>query len=735
MTVHPVLARQLNRLGLDPATPPGVEAWHALLGRIAQRYADLDQERYLGERALEVASQEMQQLIEDLRLRSASDLADERDRLQAIIGSLGDGVCVIDRAGRVVLLNHAACSLTGTASADAVGRDIESLGWVSPDRASRLRQACRHVLQTCQASRHDDLELLSADGTTRSVACSITPVLHEGHVGGLVLAFHDVTRQRQASADLVRARDDAEAATRAKSEFLAAMSHELRTPLNGIVGMSGLLLETSLDPTQHEYASTVKTCAEGLVSIISDILDFSKIEAGHLEIEALPFDLHAVVEDTTAVMADAAYRRGVELICEIAANVPRAVIGDAARLRQVILNLLSNAVKFTERGEVVVTVTLAGTDRDADASGTPEPAIPVQIEVSDTGIGIAAEALPRLFERFTQADPSTTRRFGGTGLGLAICRRLVGLMDGTATVRSQMGVGTVFTVTLPLRVDATAAPTHDRYVAAGERVLCVDDNARQRQHLSALITALGLRCTTVPHAVAAFDALREAVRAGDRFGAVIVDQHMPDLGGVELVRWIRAVPSVSPTSVILLSVPGAPLPATDDGLRLAGRLAKPVRRAALIDLLGQLLGWTERVDAGEARPSARAVGGGRRVLVAEDNAVNQRVIVAQLRRLGFYPDLARNGLEAVAAAATGRYDLVLMDCQMPEMDGYEATRAIRRLADQAREVPIVALTASALTTDRDRCFEAGMDAFLAKPVDHARLIEVLGRWLPKASVA
>ncbi len=745
MSPHPLLARQLRRLGLDADTPPATpEVWQALLTRLHQAYEEHDQERYLGERALEVVSQEMQQLYEDLRLRSESDLAEERDRLQAIIGSLGEGVCVLDRAGRVVLLNHEAARLTGIDPEAAVGQPLAALGVVSAEQAEHLAHACRQVLESRQTSRHDDIALLTADGPSVPAACSINPVLHEGHVGGLVLAFHDATPQVRARADLVRARDVAEAATRAKSEFLAAMSHELRTPLNGIIGMSGLLLETALDPTQHEYASTVKTCAEGLVSIISDILDFSKIEAGRLELEHAPFDLHALAEDAVTVVADAAYRRELELLCDVAPAVPRHVVGDASRLKQVLLNLLSNAVKFTERGEVTLSVTVAGHEASGEAAGGGDGEVSsrsrnvvrVQIEVSDTGIGIAAEALPRLFESFSQADASTTRRFGGTGLGLAICRRLVGLMGGDVTVRSQLGTGTTFTIALPLSVDPAAADARDRYVAAGERVLCVDDNPRQRQHLAALAASLGLRASTAPHAIAAFDQLRDAARGGDRFGAVIVDQHMPQVGGVDLARWMRAEPSLSTASIVLLTAPGGRTPVVDDGsLRLAGRLVKPVRRTALVDLLARCLGWSERVDSRGPRQVARVVGGGRRVLVAEDNAVNQRVIVAQLRRLGFFPELARNGIEAVAAASTGQFDIVLMDCQMPEMDGYEATRAIRRLNSEARSVPIVALTASALTTDRDRCFEAGMNGFLAKPVDHARLADALDRWLPKASVA
>ncbi|MCU0255438.1 MAG: response regulator [Vicinamibacterales bacterium] len=729
MTIHPLLARQLRRLGLDEQAPPaGLAQWQALLERVTHCYDDADRDRYLGERALAVSSQEMQALYDDLQLRSDLALAEAHDRLRAILGSLAEGVCVLDRGLRVVLVNDEATRLTGLAVEAAAEADLEAPAWLRPEHAASLREACRQALDSRQTAHVESLEVVGPDGACVPTGCAVSPILHGGHSAGVVLTLHDLSRQRMASEDLVRARDDAEAATRAKSEFLASMSHELRTPLNGIIGMSGLLLETALDETQYEYASTVKTCAEGVVSIISDILDFSKIEAGRLELERQPFDLHTLVEDAVAVVADAAHRRDIELLCDIAAEVPRDVVGDPGRLKQLLLNLLSNAVKFTERGEVAVSVSLAGAPGASPA--------PVRVEVSDTGIGIAPDALPRLFERFSQADASTTRRFGGTGLGLAICRRLVQLMGGDISVRSQVGSGTTFAVTLPVTPDPDHAAPRDRYVAAGERVLCVDDNPRQRQHLAGLATRLGLRSATAPHAIAAFDVLREAARAGDRFGAVVVDQHMPQVSGLDLVRWMRAEPSLASTSVILLTPTGSRTPALDEGnLRLSGRLAKPVRRAALVEVLARSLGWTERVESPVRGRASQVVGTGRRVLVAEDNAVNQRVIVAQLRRLGFFPDLARNGIEAVAAVSTGHYDVVLMDCQMPEMDGFEATRAIRMLTGAARHVPVVALTASALTTDRDRCFEAGMNDFLAKPVDHDRLAEALDRWLPKVSAA
>ena len=428
MSLHPVLARQMRRLGLDPSSPPTDEGWRAFVEHVSRTYQAGDTDRYTSERALEILSLEMQRIYEELRFSTESALAEERDRLQAIIGSVGDGLCVLDRNGRVMLVNDEASRLTGCPEDAAIGCDLAELGWVAPDEAETVRTMLRRVVNGHVGSRGDDLVFHRPDGGAFPISYSITPVLHEGHAGGIVVVFRDISEQQRASTELVRARDAAEAATHAKSEFLANMSHELRTPLSGIIGMAGLLLDTSLDEAQHDYATTVRTCAEGLLSIINDILDFSKIEAGRLDLERVTFDLPKLVEDATALVAVPAKSRSLELICEVGPAVPLRVCGDPARMRQVLLNLLSNAVKFTEKGEVVLKV-----GATAVAGGHTH----LRFDVSDTGVGISPEALPRLFESFSQAETSTTRRFGGTGLGLAICRRLIRLMGGEITARSQ----------------------------------------------------------------------------------------------------------------------------------------------------------------------------------------------------------------------------------------------------------------------------------------------------------
>jgi signal transduction histidine kinase/CheY-like chemotaxis protein len=626
----------------------------------------------------------------------------------------------------------------------ALGRDLDSLGWTCDEHAARLHAACRRALLSRQAVRQDDLQFSDQHGCAFAVSCVITPVLQGGQVNGLVLVFRDVAGLHHANGGLDRARDDAEATKWTRAELLADMSHEVRTPLNGVIGMSGLLLDTPLDATQREYVNTIRSCAEGVASILGDILDLSAIEAGRLTLECGPFDVPAAVEDAVAAVAGGAHQRGLEVLCEVAHDIPRVAFGDAGRFRQILASLLSHAVRHTERGEVAVSVHLdglpggAGARQDSPSAG--QGPVRLRVEVSDTGVGIAADALSRLFDPGAPADASARWRTGGSRLGLAVCRKLVELMHGDLLVRSQPGLGTTFVVELPLQAErAPARPPDHTYLPAAARVLCVDDNSRQRRLLAGLVGALGLRCATAPHAVAAFDLLRDAQRAGDPFAAVLVDRDMPGVSGLDLTRLIRAEAALSSTAVLLVTPFGERMGAEElAALGVAGWLSKPARRAVLAEALGGALGWIDpMVAAGRRRDQIfqEPPGRRRRVLVAEDDLVNQRVILAQLRRLGIEASLARDGIEAVAAASAGDFDLVLMDCQMPEMDGFEATRAIRRLANGASTVPIVALTASALPSDREACLAAGMNAHLTKPIDHERLADALSQWLPRSSAA
>jgi CheY-like chemotaxis protein/HPt (histidine-containing phosphotransfer) domain-containing protein/anti-sigma regulatory factor (Ser/Thr protein kinase) len=480
--------------------------------------------------------------------------------------------------------------------------------------------------------------------------------------------------------------------------------------------MTTLLLDTDLDPVQRDYAQTIGSSAETLLTVINDILDFSKIEAGKLDLEEADFLLRPLVEDTVGLLASAAQVKGLEITALVDAAVPAAVRGDSHRLRQVLTNLVGNAVKFTQHGEVAVHVTTA-------ANG-------IRFTVRDTGIGIAPAERERLFQSFTQADTSTTRRYGGTGLGLTISRQLVQLMEGTLDFISEPGRGTTFWVDLPLpRAASPLAAAPLRGYPTDARVLVVDDNATNLKVLRQFLTSWSLEPHDATDGPSALAALRGAVADGTPFDAVLLDMRMPGMSGIEVAREVNGDPALAGTPIAVLTST-----ALDDeaaAARTAGVelcLTKPVREAQLYDCVSRLLGTTatRRHGTGPTAPRPRNAG---RLLVAEDNAVNQRVVVAMLEALGFDVDVAPDGQQALELFAAGTYAAVLMDCQMPRLDGYAATRALRGMGGRGAEVPIIALTASALASDEARCREAGMDDFITKPLRPDTLARVLDRWV------
>jgi PAS domain S-box-containing protein len=656
-------------------------------------------------------------------------LRDSEERTRSIVNSALEAIVVMDDHGRITEWNPQAEQILGWTRREVIGRKLSDTIIPLQYREAHNR-GLQHYLATGEGPalrKRLELTALRSAGTEFPIELAITPLkLTSGTTfSGFI---RDISERKQVEIELRQAKESAEAATIAKSQFLANMSHEIRTPMNGVLGLSELLLATQLNEKQRHLAQSVHRSGTALLEIINDILDFSKIEAGKLKLERIEFGIRQTVEEAVDLFAEPAGRKGLELVCFVPHQIPDAVVGDPIRLRQILLNLVGNAVKFTEKGEVALKM-----HQVSAQDGT----LTLRFEVSDTGIGLASDTQDRLFQAFSQADATTIRRFGGTGLGLAIVKQLAQLMGGEVGVESTPGHGSKFWFTIQLGLaEERTNPLSERNLA-GCRILIVDDNATNRYILESHVTSWGAQATVVDSAAEALNALRIDFHENARIDFAILDIQMPEMDGFMLAQAIKADPRLKEIPLIALSSID---PADDDSRQKTSFqmwLQKPVRQSQLYDCLVRL--WqpsSHHVKPNLPQHMVHASLSGR-ILLVEDNPVNQEVARGMLELLGYTVSLAENGRKAVDAATTQTFDLILMDCQMPEMDGFTATRVIRdreRETEKPHLVPIIALTANAMDGDRQRCLASGMNDYLTKPFTVDQLQALLPQWAASKSL-
>jgi PAS domain S-box-containing protein len=705
-----------------------IRSFNQMLDRVRDRDAALQGSNSGLEARVKERTQELQDEANE-RKRAEDALHEERRILRALIDNVPDFMYVKDVESRFVVGNASLARSVGVPGPEQLLGKTDR-DFYSRELADAYLQDDQNVMRAKQPLFDREEECINEKGDTIFLLTTKVPLLdNRGEVTGIVGLGRNITGRRKAEQAMQRAREAAEAASRAKSEFLANMSHEIRTPLNGVIGMTELALDTDLTAEQREYLETVKMSSDSLLTVINDILDFSKIEAGKIDLEAVDFNLRDCLETTLKTLALRADEKGLELLCEIAPDVPEVVEGDSSRLRQVLANLVGNAIKFTHRGEVALSVQLEIKDGDDRL---------LRFTVSDTGIGIPAEKQKLIFDPFTQADTSTTRKYGGTGLGLTISSRLVNMMDGKIWVESEIGRGTQFHFTVQFKrvggktpTETTAAPE----TLHGIKVLVADDNATNRRILEGMLKRWDMQAKSVGSGDEALAELCAAGRAREPYALILTDMHMPGMDGFNLVERIRQLPELSTATVMMLtSSESRGDAARCKGLGVSAYLLKPIRLSELREAIARVVGAREQhsaiplVTLGSVK-DPQAACETMRILLAEDNLVNQRLMTRMLEKRGHHVVVAANGHEALAALEKGNYDLLLMDIQMPEINGMEATARIREKEKiTGGHQPIVALTAHAMKGDQELCLAGGMDGYLAKPIRAQELDQILDQF-------
>ena len=655
-------------------------------------------------------------------LAAEADLEQERYLFQTLLHNLPDFIYFKDLESKFLRVSDAHAQRMGLAApADAIGTDDSQ--YFSKEYAQSAREDELHLIRTGQKVLGREEHATWPDGSQTWVSTSKLPLRDKTEqIVGTFGISRDITQLKDTAAALEQARLVAEAASRAKSEFVANLSHEIRTPMNAIIGMAELLQNGGLDAVEKDQAQTIVESAEALLALLNEILDFSRVEAGRVELDPIPIDLRENIGGVMKSLSVRAHEKEVELAHHIDSEIPDVILVDFIRLRQVLVNLIGNALKFTESGEVVLSVVCEKLTNDA---------VTLQFQVRDTGIGIPREKLKAIFEEFEQVDKSTSRRYGGTGLGLAIATRLVQLMGGQIDVDSEPGKGSTFAFSgvFPVaKVPVDSARTALLSSLAGKRVLVVDDNETSLKILSEMVSSWGMRPTTVSNGHDALEVMRQSLQTSDPFTTVVVDANMPTFDGFALAKSIGQNGLLETTKIIMLTS-GVRKDEADlcAQLGIQIRLRKPVRHSELLTSLAAALG-IKRVPAdGSAKPSVLKSGTRPlRILVAEDNLVNQKLAIGLLSREGHEVTIANNGNQAVKKSANVKFDLILMDLEMPEMDGLEATRLIRsREQSTSMHVPIVAMTARALASDEQQCLDAGMDAYISKPIRQQTVFETI----------